>query len=97
MKNWEDFLEEIKEEVARALDEFCWNITGDTPLACYSAHQDRDLYDLAEEFSGWSRFNITERDLERLREAPEKLYDRYSKELQKEIEKAVNELSNEER
>ena len=96
MKDWEEFMKEIKEKVAEALDYYCWNVTGDTPLDCYSAHQDRDLYDLAEEFSGWSKYNITEKDLERLREAPERLYDRYSKDLQKEIEKVIDELKREE-
>jgi len=96
MKDWEDFLKDVKEKVTDALDYFCWNITGDTPLECYSAHQDLDLYDLAEEFSGWSRFNITEKDLERLREAPNHLYDKYSRELQKEIERVVDKMRREE-
>jgi len=96
MKDWEEFIREIKEKVAEALDYYCWNVTGDTPLECYSAHQDLDLYDLVEEFSGWSRYNITEKDLERLREAPEKIYDKYNWELKKEIEKVVDELRKEE-
>jgi len=95
MRDWESFIEDIKEKVAEALDYFCWEITGDTPLDCYSAHQDRDLYDLAEEFVGWSSFGITKRDLERLREAPDNIYNRYSKELQKEIEKVVESLHRE--
>lgn len=96
MKDWEDFLKDIKERVAEALDYYCWNITGDTPLECYSVHQDRDLYDLAEEFAEWSSFGITKRDLELLEKAPEKIYDKYSWELKKEIEKVVDELRKEE-
>jgi len=90
--DWEEFAEDIYEKVGEALDYFCWHITGDTPLHCYIAHMDRDLYDLAEEFAGWSQFGITEKDIELLREMPFDISRKYSEKMQRAIEKVVREL-----
>jgi len=97
---WEDFAQEIVDKVSDALDYFCWEVSGDTPLECYSAHADLGLYELVEEFVNWSHFGITEKDLELLREMPDqiydKIYDKYTAKLQNMIERVVKELAKEE-
>jgi len=94
-KEWKEFAEEIYEKVAEALDYWCWEVTGETPLECYIHHSDKDLYELAEEFVGWSRFGITEEDLELLREMPEDIFEKYSKRMQDAIEKVIRKLEEE--
>mgnify|MGYP001626480669 CR=1 FL=1 len=94
-KGWEEFAKDISEKVAEALDYFCWNISGDTPLECYSAHSDFDLFDLAQEFAGWSASGITEEELELLREMPDDIHDKYSRRLQRQIEKVIDKLRKE--
>ena len=95
MKDWKEFMEEMTDRVKEGLDYFCWNISGDTPLDCYSAHQDIDLYDLALEFEG-SSSGITEKDIERLKQVPEKIYKEYGVQLEKDIEEVVDKLRKEE-
>ena len=91
-EEWEEFAKELYEKVGEALDYFCWNISGDTALDCYSGHSSSDLYELAEEFAGWSSFGITEEDLELLREMPEDIFEKYSHKMQDTIEKVVQEI-----
>ena len=93
--DWREVAEEIYDKVTRALDYWCWNVSGDTALDCYCAHQDRDFYSLAEEFCGWSRFKITEKDLELLQSMPDDIYEEYNNKLQEAIEKVVDKLSQE--
>ena len=91
-EKWKELAEEIAEKVAEALDYWCWNVSPDTPAECYAAHSDLDLYSLAEEFAGWSRFGITDTDIELLKEMPEDIFDEVSRELQRKIERVVREL-----
>ena len=91
-EEWEEFAEEIFEKVGEALDYWCWEVSGDPAIVCYEAHADKDLYELAEEFVGWSDFGITEEDLELLREMPDDIYERYSKRMQNAIERVIKEL-----
>ena len=93
--NWEEFGESIVDSVLRALDYWCWEVSGDDALTCYSAHADSSLYELAEEFAEWSDFGITERDLELLREMPEDIYKKYDAQVRREIERVVEELREE--
>jgi len=94
-KEWKEVAEEIYEKVAEALDNWCWNISGDTALECYSSHMDKDLYELAEEFVGWSVHGVTEEDLELLREMPDDIYNEYSEKLQSSVERVVRKLEKE--
>ena len=73
--NWMAEGEAILDKVLEALDYWCWEIH-DNPLECYSAHSDLDLYTLAQEFVGWKRFDITDKDLEILSQMPDKYYDK---------------------
>lgn len=91
-REWEEFAQEIYDKVAEALDYYCWNVYGGTVSECYEAHADMDLYDLAEEFAGWSRFGITEEDLELLREMPDDISDKYSDRLRRAIESVLRQL-----
>jgi len=91
-EEWEEFAKEIYEKVGEALDYFCWNITGDTALDCYSSHSSFDLYELAEEFAEWSNFGITREDIELLKEMPEHIFRKYSEKMQNTIEKVVQKL-----
>jgi len=91
-EEWEEFAEEIFEKVGEALDYWCWEVSGDPAIVCYEAHADKDLYELAEEFVGWSTFGITEEDLELLREMPDDIYERFSKRMQNAIERVIKEL-----
>jgi len=91
-EEWEEFAEEIYEKVGEALDHWCWNVSGDPAIVCYESHANDDLYELAEEFVGWSDFGITEEDLELLREMPEDIYERYSKRMQNTIERVIKEI-----
>ena len=91
-QQWEDFAEELVGKIEEALDYYCQNITGDSPGECYAAHQDLDLYELADEFAGWSRFNITDRDIRLLAHMPAAVYRKYTKKLQSDIEQVVNEI-----
>ena len=93
--NWDEFGESIAYSVLRALDYWCGSVSGDDPLTCYSAYADSSLYELAEEFAGWSYSGITERDLELLREMPDDIYKKYDAYVRGEIEKAVEELREE--
>jgi hypothetical protein len=93
--NWEEFGEEIMYKVGRALDRWCWEISGDDALSCYVAYTDMSLYELAEEFAGWSYSGITERDLELLREMPRDIYEKYDARLREKIERVVEELREE--
>ena len=91
-KEWEEFAESLVDKIEEALDYFCQNITGDTPLGCYSAHQGLDLYEMASEFANWSRFGITDRDIRLLAHMPAAIYRKYTKKLQNDIEEVVNEI-----
>lgn len=91
-REWEEFAEELVEKIEEALDYWCWNVTGESAYECYIHHSDRDLGDLANEFVGWSSFGITETDLELLEEMPEDIYDKYTRKIQKDIERVVKEL-----
>ncbi|HDH44750.1 MAG TPA: hypothetical protein ENG66_05100 [Thermococcus sp.] len=91
-REWEEFAEEIYEKVGEALDYWCWEISGDPVIVCYESHADRDLYELAEEFVGWSTFGITEEDLELLREMPDDIYEKYSEKMRRAIERVIREL-----
>ena len=93
---WEDFGWEIVNKVGRALDYWCHEVSGDTLYDCYSAHAERDLYELAEEFAGWSISRITEKDLKLLQKMPRKYYDKFNKYIKGEIERVVNNLLEEE-
>jgi len=95
MRRWEKFAGDLADRILSALDYFCWNVSGDSPLECYSAHADLDLYELAEEFAEWSTFGIKESDLERLREMPDEVYDKYTKMVQREIERTIREIKRE--
>jgi len=90
--NWKEFAEEITDKVASALDYWCWNVSGDPVEDCYAAHADLDLYDLAQEFAGWSRFGITEEDLKLLEEMPDDVYEEYNGKLKARIEVAIENL-----
>ncbi len=94
-KGWEEFAKDISERVAEALDYFCWNISGDPAIVCYANHSDLALYELAEEFAGWSVSGITEEELELLREMPDDIHDKYSRKLQRQIERAIRNIEKE--
>jgi len=91
--NWKEFAEEISDKVASALDYWCQNVSGDPVEDCYAAHSNLDLYDLAQEFAGWSRFGITEEDLKLLEEMPDDVYEEYSERLKSRIEEVARKLS----
>ena len=90
--NWKEFAEEISDKVASALDYWCWNVSGDPVEDCYAAHADLDLYDLAQECAGWSRFGITEEDLKLLEEMPDDVYEEYNGKLKARIEVVIENL-----
>jgi len=92
--SWVSFGWDIFNSVGKALDYWCWEIAGD-PLDCYSIHQDKDLYELAEEFSDWEYSGITEKDLKKLRKMPKKYYDNFNKLMKEKIEEVVNKLREE--
>ena len=87
-KEWEEIAEDIADRVLGAVDYFCWNVSGDTPADCYAAHQDLDLFDLANEFIGYS-YNISEEDVKALEEMPDDIYEKYNKYVKERIEKAA--------
>ena len=82
---------EIKHMVLSALDYWCWNVSGDDPLTCYSAHQDKHTLELAEEFIG-KGFEISEEDIEILEELPEEFLDKLTRDIQKAIERRIRDL-----
>jgi len=85
--------EEILEKVLDAVDYWCWRVSGSTVEECYSAHMGASLYELARMYTGIS--GITEEDLELLREMPEDVYEELEARLQRELERALEELSGE--
>jgi len=91
--DWEVFADEIFYKVSRALDRWCWEVSGDSPLECYSAYMNRSLYDLAQEFSGWSYSGITDKDLELLSKMPDEVYRKYDMKLRSTVEGVVDRLS----
>jgi len=93
--DWESFGWEIVDKVSRALDYWCHEVSGDTLYDCYSAHAELDLYDLAEEFAGWSVSGITEKDLELLQKMPKRYYDKFNRYIGREIERVVRNLEKE--
>lgn len=93
--NWDEFGSMIAYDVLRSLDYWCWEVSGDDALSCYADHMDMSLYELAEEFAGWSYSGITERDLELLREMPRDIYEKYDAEVREKIEKVVEKLREE--
>jgi len=92
--NWLKEGNEILDKVLEALEYWCWEVIGD-PLNCYASHQDIDLYTLASEFVGWSRFGITDKDLEILSQMPEKHYEKLNEKLAKILDKVVTKLAKE--
>jgi len=89
--NWLAEGEAILDKVLEALDYWCWEVVGD-PLDCYSTHQDLGLYVVAEEFVGWSRFKITDKDLEILSQMPEKYYKRLDAKFRKILDRVISNL-----
>jgi len=89
-EEWEEIASNIMEKVAEAIDHWCWNISPDPVIDCYSAHSDFDLYELADIFLGTS--GITEEDLGLLRRVPKAIYDKYNSELQRRIDEVVKKL-----
>lgn len=88
--DWEEFAEGIKDKVEEALDEWCWDISGDTAIECYANHSDMGLYELAEEFEGMK--GIDDEDIELIQEMPEGIYKEVSNEIQKDVEGVINEI-----
>ena len=97
--DWESFGKEMVGKVLDALEYWCLHASGDSALDCYSAHLDRGLYELAEEFVGLKSWGsqITEEDLELLKKMPEKYYKKFDDLLYRKIEEIVRELEREER
>jgi len=95
--DWDSYVEDLADRILGSLDFFCWEISGDTPLDCYSAHSYRDPYELAEEFLGdeYSSYEVRERDLKLLKQMPRAYYDRLRSILQRQIEKVVRNLEKE--
>jgi hypothetical protein len=77
---WEEYGNLIACKVLRALELLCNDST-----VCYEAYMGRSLYELAEEFAGKPGYDITEEDLELLREMPRDIYEKYDAEVREEI------------
>jgi hypothetical protein len=92
--DWESFGWDMVYRVGSALDRWCWDLSGDSALDCYAAHQDRSLYELAEEFVG-EGFGITEEDVKLLEKMPKKYYKKFDAEIRRRIDKVVNKLMEE--
>ena len=82
--DWEEFGRDIADKVVSAVEHYCTEVSDD-PLECLTIRADESLYDLAEEFAG-SSSDITEEDLELLRQMPEDVYEKYSEHVGREIE-----------
>jgi hypothetical protein len=95
MAFWRRFGEKIVDKVLDALDYWCWHVSGDTVENCYSAHAGLSLYELAEEFAGWSYSGITDKDLETLKKMPDSIYNELNEKVRKRIEDIVRELREE--
>jgi hypothetical protein len=77
---WEEYGDLMACKVLRALELLC-----NDSVACYAAHADRSLYELAEEFTGKPDYHITEEDLELLRKMPRDIYEEYDAEVREGI------------
>ncbi len=85
-------VQEIIDKVLEAVDYFCWNITGDTAIDCYSAHSISDLYELVEEFVGVGYSGLTNDDLEYIQNLPDDIYDKATYYVQTILENTANKL-----
>jgi len=94
-EEWEKEADILVDKIWDALNYFCWNISGDTALECFSAHSDLDLYDLAEEFQGYSWSYLRKSELNEIRKMPEDVFDKATRKIQEAIEKTIEELREE--
>jgi uncharacterized protein YfeS len=85
---WDEYGDLVASRVLRALYLSC----GDS-ATCYEAHAGKSLYELAEEFAGKPGYDITERDLELLREMPRDIYEKCDTEVREEIKVQISWLN----
>jgi len=91
VENWREFGEYILERVLNAIDDWAWNISGDTALEAYVSYQNLELYEAAESFAN----KISNKELELLRKMPNKLYEELNEQYHKELERVISELEKE--
>ena len=82
----------ILHEVLEGIDILCWEITDDTPCECYAAYNCLDLHTAAQQFVGWSRVNIDEKDIEFLKSLNTTIYDEIEREYHEVLIKIIEEL-----
>jgi len=91
VENWREFGEHVLERVLNAIDDWAWNISGDTALEAYVSYQNLELYEAAESFAN----KISNKELELLRKMPNKLYEELNEQYHKELERVISELEKE--
>jgi len=90
---WEEFLRDLSDRVIDAVHYWCWNVGPDTPASCFSTHALYGLWELANEFVGYT-YGISEEDIKLLEKAPEDLYDKYSQKVSEHFEAEADRLCN---
>jgi len=73
----------IIDKLLEKIDYYCWNVSGDTVCECYSAHCNRDLYEMANIYLEYPDIYIIET-------ISDEIYKRYNEVFQKKVEKLFN-------
>lgn len=93
VENWREFGEYVLEKVLNAIDNWAWNISGDSALEAYQSYANLELYEAAESFYN----KISNEELELLRKMPNKLYEELNVQYHKELERVISELEKEQK
>lgn len=98
--DWDEYIEDLADRILDSLHYFCWEISGDDPLDCFSFHSERSPYDLASEFIGvdeYSSWKVRKEDLKLLEKMPREKYYELDKLLKSYLMPYIKKLKKEKR